>query len=124
MDKVNQKNYYDCAGIETITLIEDIMSRGLPPVKAYMVGKAARYVLSMRNKKEDIEIAIFNAENYLHRARTGKWIGELSRYAERKKKIRNQNYYSKNKEKICARQKELRKEKKEEKNKKRIEDNL
>ena len=90
MDKVNQKNYYDCAGIETITLIEDIMSRGLPPVKAYMVGNAAKYIIRMGKKTEDFESDLFKAENYLHRARTGKWIGELSRYAERKKKIRNQ----------------------------------
>ena len=74
MDKVNQKNYYDCAGIETITLIEDIMSRGLPPVKAYMVGNAAKYIIRMGKKTEDFESDIFKAENYLHRARTGRWI--------------------------------------------------
>lgn len=35
---------------------------------------AAKYIIRMGKKTEDFESDLFKAENYLHRARTGRWI--------------------------------------------------
>lgn len=69
------KQYYLSAGIETISLIEDIMERqNIPPVKRYMIGNALKYLIRIGKKTPQYEDDLLKAEDYLHRARTGEWL--------------------------------------------------
>ena len=69
------KQYYLSAGIETISLIEDIMERqNIPSVKRYMIGNALKYLIRIGKKTQQYEDDLLKAEDYLHRARTGEWL--------------------------------------------------
>lgn len=47
----------------------------LSSVQHWCVGNALKYLLRL-GRKGFIEEDLYKAEDYLHRARTGKWIGE------------------------------------------------
>lgn len=67
--------HYDKCGIETINIIESVVSReNIPRKPAYCIGNAIKYLLRLGLKDgESWEEDVAKAENYLHRARTGEW---------------------------------------------------
>lgn len=71
--------YYD-GKIETIDYLEFLMDalvrNGVPPSRAYDVVAAVKYLSPRLGAKTDqpIELDLMKAENYIHRARTGKWL--------------------------------------------------
>lgn len=71
--------YYD-GKIETIEYLE-YMSRSLhknniDPARAYDIIAALKYLSARLGAKSGcpIEVDLMKAENYIHRARTGKWL--------------------------------------------------
>lgn len=66
--------------VETIDYIEQVVEKvveqGVPPVRAYDIGQALRYVSTRLGGKDnnDYRLDLLKAMNYLHRARTGKWL--------------------------------------------------
>lgn len=66
--------------IETIDYMEFIMeslvSNGIEPWRAYDVATALKYLSPRLGSKSEtpIELDLMKAENYIHRARTGKWL--------------------------------------------------
>lgn len=73
--------YYD-GKFETIDYLEFLMdaltSNGIEASRAYNVVAAVKYLSPRLGAKADqpIELDLMKAENYIHRARTGKWLGE------------------------------------------------
>ena len=71
--------YYD-GKIETIDYLEFLMDalirNGVPASRAYDVVAAVKYLSPRLRAKADqpIELDLMKAENYIHRARTGKWL--------------------------------------------------
>lgn len=71
--------YYD-GKIETIDYLEFIMDalvrNGIPASRAYDVVAALKYLSPRLGAKSGtpIELDLMKAENYIHRARTGKWL--------------------------------------------------
>ena len=71
--------YYD-GKIETIDYLEFLMDalirNGITPCRAYDVVAALKYLSSRLGAKanQPIELDLMKAENYIHRARTGKWL--------------------------------------------------
>ena len=71
--------YYD-GKIETIDYLESTMDalvrNGVPASRAYDVVAALKYLSSRLGSKSEtpIELDLMKAENYIHRARTGKWL--------------------------------------------------
>ena len=71
--------YYD-GKIETIDYLESTMDalvrNGDPARRAYDVVAALKYLSSRLGSKSEtpIELDLMKAENYIHRARTGKWL--------------------------------------------------
>lgn len=61
---------------EAIELIEQVVSRkSIPRRPAYMIGNALKYLCRAGNKPDESwEDDVRKAENYLHRAISGKWI--------------------------------------------------
>ena len=69
-------SHYKMEGIETITIIEWFVSnpqRKLTPQQKFLCGQAIRYLLRL-GLKDDSDLELQKIENYIHRARTGKWI--------------------------------------------------
>lgn len=82
--------YYD-GEIETTTYLES-MSRSLTknkvdPARAYNIVAALKYLSSRLGAKDGspIKVDLMKAENYIHRARTGKWLDKefLDPYSDR-----------------------------------------
>lgn len=71
--------YYE-GEIETIDYLESTMDalvrNGIPASRAYNVVAALKYLSSRLGSKSGtpIELDLMKAENYIHRARTGKWL--------------------------------------------------
>lgn len=67
--------HYDATPVETIEIIESIVNREQIPRKAaYAIGNAVKYLFRAGLKEfENWEDDVAKAENYLHRALTGKW---------------------------------------------------
>ena len=71
--------YYD-GKIQTIDylefLIDALIRNGVPPARAFDVVLAVKYQSPRLGAKADqpIELDLMKAENYIHRARTGKWL--------------------------------------------------
>ena len=72
--------YYD-GEIETIDYLEFLMDalvhrKRVPASRAYDVVAAVKYLSPRLGGKADqpIELDLMKAENYIHRARTGKWL--------------------------------------------------
>lgn len=63
---------------EVIQLIEDIQLRECIPAKArYSIGTALKYLMRCGRKSgESWSDDVAKAENYLHRAITGRWVKE------------------------------------------------
>lgn len=74
-------DYYD-GEIETIDYLESLMDalvrNRIPASRAFNVVTAVKYLSPRLGAKADqpIELDLMKAENYIHRARTGKWIGK------------------------------------------------
>jgi hypothetical protein len=72
-------DYYD-GKVETIDYLEYMMVKFLennvPPERAYDVVCALKYLSPRLGAKSDqpIQLDLMKAENYIHRARTGKWL--------------------------------------------------
>lgn len=62
-------------GVESIAIIEAFMemTSQLTPAQKYLCATALKYILRV-GRKDSVEIDLQKAENYIHRARTGKWI--------------------------------------------------
>ena len=86
MSKTETKNsrtatgeYYD-GEVETIVYLESLATalirNGVEPKRAHNIVAATKYLSSRLGAKADqpIELDLMKAENYIHRARTGKWI--------------------------------------------------
>lgn len=78
-NKIADGSYYD-GNFETIEYIEyvvdKIVQNGIEPRRAYCVGQALKYLSSRLGAKADtpVELDLQKAENYIHRALTGRWI--------------------------------------------------
>lgn len=72
--------YYDGGEVETIVYIEGLITalirNGVEPRRAHNIVAATKYLSSRLGAKADqpIELDLMKAENYIHRARTGKWL--------------------------------------------------
>ena len=72
-------DYYD-GKVETIDYLEYMMVKllenNVPPERAYDVVCALKYLSPRLGAKSDqpIQHDLMKAENYIHRARTGKWL--------------------------------------------------
>lgn len=75
--------YYD-GKIETINYMEFLMDaltrNGIPASRALNIVSAVKYLSPRLGAKVDqpIELDLLKAENYIHRARTGKWLDKES----------------------------------------------
>lgn len=67
--------HYDATPVETIEIIESIVNREqIPRRAAFAIGNAVKYLCRADLKEfENWEDDVAKAENYLHRALTGKW---------------------------------------------------
>lgn len=71
--------YYD-GKYETIDylefIVEALVRNGIPASRAYDVVSALKYLSPRLGAKSGnpIELDLMKAENYIHRARTGKWL--------------------------------------------------
>lgn len=72
--------YYDGGEVETIVYLEGLITalirNGVEPKRAHNIVAASKYLSSRLGAKADqpIELDLMKAENYIHRARTGKWL--------------------------------------------------
>ena len=72
--------YYDGGEVETIVYLEGLITalirNGVEPKRAHNIVAATKYLSSRLGAKADqpIELDLMKAENYIHRARTGKWL--------------------------------------------------
>lgn len=81
IDKVNpaEGRHYE-GKFETIDYLEYMMAKllenGVMPNRAYDIVSALKYLSSRLNSKPGtpLELDLMKAENYIHRARTGKWL--------------------------------------------------
>lgn len=71
---------YYAGKVETIDYLENMMVKllenNVPPERAYDVECALKYLSPRLGAKSDqpIQLDLMKAENYVHRARTGKWL--------------------------------------------------
>ena len=74
-------NYYKRV-IDVTDMLEQVINNGnLPPSQAYAVGNAVKCLLGLGRKDGDgVDVELYKAENYLHRARTGRWIKQEACY--------------------------------------------
>ena len=71
-------NYYKLAKCEVIDVIEQVINNdNLTPSQAYAVGNALKYLLRL-GRKDGVDGELYKAENYIHRARTGRWLTEVN----------------------------------------------
>ena len=81
IDKVNpaEGRHYE-GKFETIDYLEYMMAKllenGVMPNRAYDIVSALKYLSSRLNSKPGtpLEVDLMKAENYIHRARTGRWL--------------------------------------------------
>lgn len=63
--------------VETIDYIEYMgecwSKNGLTQQQIFCLQQTLKYISSRLGKKDDVEIELGKAKNYLHRAMTGKW---------------------------------------------------
>ena len=75
----NMSDHYELGGIEAIDVISRVINNdNLTPDQVFAVGNALKYLLRL-GKKDGVASELFKAENYLHRARTGRWLMEARR---------------------------------------------
>lgn len=80
MEKIDGRDRYEVCGIQAEEIIVDVMERvhlieGFGMEQAWDVGNAVKYLMRA-GVKDSLGVELGKAENYLHHARTGKWIGE------------------------------------------------
>ncbi len=80
MEKVDGRERYEVCGIQAEEIISDVMERvesaeGFGMSQAWDVGNALKYLLRA-GRKDALNKELGKAENYLHHALTGEWIGE------------------------------------------------
>lgn len=82
MEKVDGSDRYSLCGgtVSAEDVIADVMERvesaeGFGMSQAWDVGNALKYILRA-GKKDALDMELGKAENYLHHALTGEWIGE------------------------------------------------
>lgn len=82
MDKVDGSDRYSLCGgtVSAEDVIADVMehvesAEGFGMSQAWDVGNALKYILRA-GKKDALDMELGKAENYLHHALTGEWIGE------------------------------------------------
>lgn len=80
MEKVDGRERYEVLGIQAEEIIADVMERvesaeGFGMAQAWDVGNAIKYLLRA-GRKDALSEELGKAENYLHHACTGRWIGE------------------------------------------------
>lgn len=79
MNESQNGEYYRKQKTETIDLIEEIVSRkNLPPVVAYNVAQAQKYIGRAGVKTPDYVKDLYKAMDYLHRALCGEWFHDMS----------------------------------------------
>ena len=79
IEKVDGRERYEMRGIQAGEIISDVMERvesaeGFGMSQAWDVGNALKYILRA-GRKDAIDMELGKAENYLHHAITGEWIG-------------------------------------------------
>lgn len=77
MNRVDGRERYALrCGVGAEDIIAEVMTNvsGQGAAVMWDVGNACKYLLRL-GKKDDINIEMAKAENYLHHARTGEWIG-------------------------------------------------
>lgn len=76
---IDGRGRYDVCGIQAEDVISEVMERVYErtdsAMAAWDVANALKYLLRL-GRKDGLETELGKAENYLHHARTGKWIGE------------------------------------------------
>ena len=80
MEKVDGRERYELRGIQAGEIIADVMERvesaeGFGMSQAWDVGNALKYILRA-GKKDALDMELGKAENYLHHALTGEWLGK------------------------------------------------
>ena len=78
MEKADGRERYDVCGIRAEEIIADVMERvesaeGFGMSQAWDVWNALKYLLRA-GRKDDLDIELGKAENYLHHALTGEWL--------------------------------------------------
>lgn len=77
--EIDGQGRYDVCGIQAEEIISDVMGRFYETsgsaMAAWDVANAIKYLLRL-GRKDGLESELGKAENYLHHARTGKWIGD------------------------------------------------
>lgn len=86
MEKVDGSERYEMRGIPAEDIIADVMERvesaeGFGMSQALDVGNALKYLLRA-GRKDALDIELGKAENYLHHALTGEWLGYRMRGGE------------------------------------------
>ena len=66
--------HYRVSPIETIKFIVQVV-KDYPPTVAFHIGNAIKY-LARAPHKGSYEDDLYKAEDFLHHARTGKWLHE------------------------------------------------
>lgn len=81
MEKVDGRERYSLCGgaVKAEDVIADVMGRaesaeGFGMAQAWDVGNALKYLLRA-GRKDALDIELGKAENYLHHALTGEWLG-------------------------------------------------
>lgn len=76
---IDGRGRYDVCGIQAEGIIADVMKRVYESTDSAMaawdVANALKYLLRL-GRKDGLESELGKAENYLHHASTGEWIGE------------------------------------------------
>ena len=73
---------YYAGKVETIDYLENMLveflENNIPPERAYDVVSALKHLSPRLGAKADqpYQLDLMKAENYIHRARTGKWLDE------------------------------------------------
>lgn len=80
MDEVDGRERYEMRGIQAGEIIADVMERvesaeGFGMSQAWDVGNALKYLLRA-GRKDALSLELGKAENYLHHALTGEWLGK------------------------------------------------
>lgn len=82
-NKTARGEYYSAAVIETINYLESMMAvlleNNIPPERAYDIVCALKYLSPRLGSKDDTpyKLDLLKAENYIHRARTGRWLDKM-----------------------------------------------
>ena len=105
-NKTASGEYYAAGKMETIDYLENMMvallENNISPKSAYDIVCALKYLSPRLGSKDDTpyKLDLLKAENYIHRARTGRWLDKsyLKREAEGINKMIETSTYNKYKD--------------------------